>query len=458
VTTRLTLHIVDTVTASGPRPDLVLGNRRLEAWFRDASDGELLISPRLHRLDYDTNECTGAILHRMTREVLPPASGAPVTDIALLFCGRWKLPADLVSRSLLGLMFDWTGDDLLGRFTTANGVPREACAIFLNEFEDLPEGERSDDIVWNSIHELGHVFNFVHDAAGRSFMAEGGRSRPGVNHGFRNDDSRALTLAANGLNPVYSKIYLPGGADFRGADSGSSRPVPAARKATTRWKLRAHLGKSTFLLGEPIVVDLALAPRSHAAWIEPAFDPGYDTFAIWYQTPAGETRRYHSTASFCRNRQARVHVTASRPLRNNPRVHVDRHGLVFTTPGVYRLWVTLRPARGAHVVRSNDVTFELRLPRGEEAQISELLRRTDVAKALMDGGGILSSRSRWQLTSTLRRHFKHEALASVRYQLAKRSVENRNYALAMEYLAGLRLRQPSLAQGARRLRRVLDAR
>jgi hypothetical protein len=455
LSTQITVHVVETATASGRRPALLLDTRSIEDWFREASGGELLLTLRPCQLPYDTNECTGSILHRLTREVLPQPGAAPLADIALLLCGAWKLPATLPSGSVLGLMFDWNGGDEVGTFNTSNGVPREGCAIFLNEFTGPDEEATAADIAWNAIHEIGHVFNLVHDDSGRSFMAEGGKSRPGINHSFSSDDRHALTLAANGMNPSYSKIYLPGGDDFRASTAGSLRPNSA-----TRFRLRAHIGKRRFLLGEPVVLDLTLTAASDA-WVSPALDTGYASFDIWYQRPDGEVRRHNPAVHFCRTHKRRFRLSHSTPLRHNPRIHVDRDGLVFRTPGEYRLWATLavQPSLRPRYVRSNDATFELRLPRDQaEVQISELLRRPDIARAVGEGRGVLSSRSRRLMYSTIDKHFSHEALASVRYQLAKRSVANQRYGLATTYLSNLKLVQPSLAAGAGRLRRVLRGR
>jgi hypothetical protein len=209
-----------------------------------------------------------------------------------------------------------------------------------------------------------------------------------------------------------------------------------------------------------MAVDLTLTSL-RGVWIEPSLDPGHGDLELWYETPEGEIRRYRPALNFCRNPRARVLVSSTSPLHHNPRIHLDRHGLVFEVPGVYRLWAIMnaRSRTGVHSVRSNNVSFELRLPRNDtEVEISETLRRTDIAKTVANGGGLLSSRSSRLLASTLRRHFTHPSIAPVRYQLAKRSIDSRRYDVAREYLAGLRLSQPSLARGAQRLRTLLRQR
>jgi hypothetical protein len=455
--TSITLHVVTLVDAVSLAPPLVLDSQDLPSWFHAATDGELRLTVTTHQRPYASDECDSGFLQRVAEEVLPSTTALPVGHIALLLCQRWRVPQGAGSPRVLGLMFDLSGDDELGHYSTYNGIPREACALFLSQFTLGDVTERAREIVFNALHELGHVFNLAHDPSGQSFMIEGGYLRD-TNRRFLPEDRDRLRRASNGLNPHYAYRYLPGGEPFLGVRPQSKRGagcVGGPLRKSGRLTLEAYVGKSAYLLGEPVVLDLELRARDGVIPVRPELDPGYPTLSISYETPQGERRRYRPFGQFCTRPGARVGVSQRVALKNNPRIFMGSDGFTFPTAGEYRVWAEFetRQAGRRRLVRSNIVAFEIVLPRRrDDVAVAEVLRDPQVARYLAQSGGPLTRGRRRALHGVVRAHFRHEAVAPTRHLFARAAAREGQWQVVAECLARLRPVQPSLDEGARRLR------
>jgi len=449
--------MVDAVPAA---PPLVLDSQDLRSWFHAATDGELRLTVTTHQSPYLSAECDSGFLQRLAEEVLPSATGRPVSDIALLLCQRWRVPAGVGSPRVLGLMFDLSGDDELGHYSTYNGIPREACALFLSQFKIDDPTQRAREIVFNALHELGHVFNLAHDPTGQSFMIEGGFLRE-TNRRFLPEDQDRLRRAANGLNPEYAYRYLPGGEPFLGVRPQSTRGARGIRsrlRESTRLTLKACVGKNAYLVGEPVVLDLELRARDGVVLVRPELDPAYAALSIWYETPQGERRRYMPFNQFCTRPGPRLGVSQRLALKNNPRIFIGSDGFTFPTAGEYRVWAEFETRQGERprLVRSNTVAFEIVLPRRrDDVAVAEVLRDPQVARYLAQNGGPLTLRRRRALNRVVRAHFHHDAVAPTRHLLARAAAREGRWQVVAECLARLRPVQPSLDEGARRLRAIV---
>jgi hypothetical protein len=422
-------------------PDFrAIGGKCIADWFREATGDKLRLNLQFHGVTVDSLACDHALLHSVVRKVIAPPQGRPVQEIALLFCRHWS------AGGLEGLMFDYTGDDpLLGRFGDSNGVPREACAVFTDSFADTDDRGK----VFSAIHELGHVFNLVHDQSGGSFMA-----RFGGLDGFLGADCQRLTSVSEG-----NWIHSPGGANFLSGDpparvSAGHRIAPARRG----WNLKANLGKDSFLPGEPVLLDLELVPRGRpSGTIESRLDPGYDALAIWFETPRGERRRHQPPYHYCRRVPSPVEVSPARPLRNNPRITHTSTRLNFEIPGTYRIWAEYTPPsakgqRGTGTILSNVLEFEVRRPRGNfEQRISQTLCLPSVAQFMTYKGGPMTTVQRRALHNLVRKDPTHDSLQVVRYALGASELRHNRLRGSREALDGIRPPVASLRRGVRRM-------
>lgn len=438
----LRLHVVEPAALKGLTPNLdALENTPFPRWFSDPTEGELKIVLKRHVVEFDPHGCMSARLHDVAASVLPSAPGRPTNDIALILASSWLTS----SVRLFGLMFDFDGEEpALGTQMTSRGIPRQACAVFLDAFDAGDEAA----MVHTAVHELGHVFNLQHDLSQSSFMGDSTMLT-----GFNGDDGERLKAAAQGYWD-----HAPGGANFAISDFGGPRRASGAR-AALNLVLEAMPEKSHYLLGEPVVLDIELrSTRRGEAVVPDELDPGYPTLRIWYRTPLGETRLYRSRNVYCRARGPRRRLAAGSSLRNNPKISLGRFGSTLTTPGEYRVYAEFGGVRGrfGRVVRSKEARFEIHAPRtAADFEISSVLRLPGVAACVVDKGGQLRWRERRALGELLRKHPRHSALRYVRYALASYYHRVRARGRAADLLDGLSIRSGSTAEGVRHLRRMM---
>ncbi len=437
-------------------PPLVLDDLDITQWFDIASGFKIEVTTRDRCWDHDSRDCDASLLQEILRWAIPgPVEERPVDEIALIFCRNWKAPSGV--RPLLGVMFDFDmGGTPYGDFQDPNSVPRQGCAVFISAFAERPD----KDIVFAAIHELGHVFNLAHDPRQASFMADGVDPQKPL-YRFDPADRSGLNKAGKGIEP-FASFHLPGGAAYQGTRPFlvTRRPRPPAKRASRSLKLTADVGKKGFLLGETVTVDMVLsARRGKRVMVPPGFDPGDDACRIWYETPSGERLLYRREEVFCRDSRQEVQVTPSRPLKNNPRISFGRKGFTFREPGRYRLWAEFfLSGSGRDVVRSRPVTFTILPPRDKsETAISRTLLHRDVAKFVCRRGSVLPAAVRRRIETIAKRYPEHDAVQPVLYALASHHLHARNgrHREARKYVDAVRVRQRSLKEGLRRMRRSL---
>jgi hypothetical protein len=127
--------------------------------------------------------------------------------------------------------------------------------------------------------------------------------------GFSESDGEHLAAAGRG-----NWFYAPGGENFGRHASPARLGHPQRRRYAGGLRLRAALGKAAYLIGESVVLDLAVTPDSGRVKIVPELDPGYDSLGIWIENEIGERWRHRPNTLFCRARKERVVATRSAPL------------------------------------------------------------------------------------------------------------------------------------------------
>ena len=415
-------------TRDSALPDLDSLGRTFADWFHEASGRTLALDLIYHDTLIDhTGPCASWELHAFLSDMLPVPTSRPVDDVAIIFCPSWK------AGGLYGLMFDWdVATSPLGPFT-ANGIPRQGCAVFVGEHDSEQAMART------AIHELGHVFNLVHDLGGTSFMGSPPRAA-----GFTRDDGVRLSLAA-----AKNWYYAPGCANYWG--EGVVDP-PTLRRAA-HLALRASVTRRKRLVGEPILLDLRLSAKRGRHRVYDRLDPGHAELRIWIETPRGERLLHAPRSRFCAT-EGRFTVAPRRGLRNNPRITLGSREGCLSEPGRYHLWAEYRPTPSSWV-ESNVVPVEVCLPStGEENEISGLMTSAAVNRYLVDKGGPLPDDERRLLHDLLRRS-THPTLSYARYAAAWDALRTGRFEQAMEWFGSGKFGEGSLRGGAARLRRAL---
>jgi len=438
----LRLHVVEPVAPKLSLPTLDLEGIPLPRWFSEASNGKLDLRVKRHVVSFEPRGCTSSRLHDVAMQVLPADPTRPTDDIALIFAKSW-VASDV---QLFGLMFDFDGEEpALGSTMTSRGIPRQACAVFLDAFG----ASEAAKVVHTALHELGHVFNLQHDPDQASFMGD-----EVFVSGFSGADGQRLSEAAE-----KHWDFAPGGANF----SFQSGPMRASgARAADGLGLEVRPDRRRYLIGEPIVLDTALkAVGGRRIRVPNDLDPGYATLRIWYENPLGEIRLYRSRSVFCRT--AAVHRELSRgiSLRNNPKVSLGRSGPTMLIPGSYKIWAEFGgvPGRFARIVRAQARRFTVYAPRNkDEFEISRVLRLPGVAACIVDKGGRLRWRERRLLERLIHRYPRHSALQYARYALATHYYRSRRPRHAARLLHGLSLPSGLAREGVKDLRTILRER
>jgi hypothetical protein len=346
--------------------------------FRAGSSGDIQLGVDASRmtapLANGVTESFAYDLHAATRTLTGNLGEGPVRTIAVLYADRYGPYKDA-----LGLMFDRgfvTDDDPGG--PSFKAVPREACAVFLGAIAAAreTESERRREAQFSTIHELGHVFNLQHANSTPNYLATSPATRAfGVNEAFDFIEDHKKLLASCSMNPA---VY-PGGSVF-----GDTSPLaPTNRPQRVRLappRLRIGMHRDHFFFWEPIELDVELrvSPGNDRVRIPDEIDPGYTSFAIWIEEPAGERRRYRSPRHYCNAGRSRW-IETGVPLRRDISIFGESGGYTFRRAGLHRLWVELRLARTL-TVRSNVVEVDVRSParaRSIDLEIGHALTRRE---------------------------------------------------------------------------------
>ena len=443
----LTLHVI-TASDVASHPTLnAMEHTPLPEWFARATENKLQLKIREHKSQHSSQRIDGGGLQEMFREFVDsPPTAQLVHDIALLFCRSW------IVGDLQGLMFDYNGKDLLtSAHVRFDGVPRQACAVFLDAMSDWNEADQ----LFVAVHELGHVFNLLHDTTKESFMAEDTVDAP---RHFSAKDCAALTAAAAKKEPEQG-IHMPGGRQFLGTPAFAARSGQLRRASERQMtKLSVALGQETFLLGEPVVLEVSLTLGDDLALSAGGLDPGFEGFQVWFTNPLGERRLHLHQRHYCQMRRRRRGRHPHGLLTNNPRIHLGQNGLNFVLPGKYTVWaeVELRDRHAGRVlVASDPVAFTLRHPRDDqERELSGALCDPQIAFFVANKSGPLRRRQERMLRHIASRH-AGTTVDHLRYALGHCALRSGKRRTASAMLQGLDFQLPSMKEGVERLRSSL---
>ena len=381
----------------------------VRSYFESASGGEISLTVSRKKVLEAEVESSGVgafelheALHEITGNKANQGAGAESTDqliknIGLIFAGSYAPfpPNALQPEGILGVLFD-RGFKPDGSLFNDNSnqeffaeVPREGCAVFLDEIERVRGGkvddpELSAEVFYTMLHELGHVFNLGHIDAPDQLMGEtspGAKAHPIKDFGkgiydFTEEQRAHLKLCSKRIE------VHPGGTDY-GILGGLAVPpgssfLKAQSRADEPLKLHIDLQPREFYAVEPVELDLRLScSRSHQYSVVPdALDPGYENFVIWVEDSLGERRRYRSPKHFCTPGKSR-RIVPGEPFRRDISIFGESGGYVFQRAGVHRIWVEFAINR-QRKLRSNVIECEvlpyLRASEAERRRL-DLLRR-----------------------------------------------------------------------------------
>lgn len=295
---------------------------------------------------------TALQLHEALVDVTKNPIRGPVSRIGVLLAHSYRQRTDA-----FGIMFDrgfTTPDDpnAAGVFTL---VPREGCAIFIGAIQAL-RGTGEDfvhEVFFTTVHELGHVFNLLHEYRWPNFMLSSDKNATYGPSAFRFDANQQGWLSRCRPDNLY---VMPGGMPF--GDRGPSGNMDSPRQKTTSsssfgLELSIDCTPREFWRFEPVQLEIGLRKIGGEALYQKVpdeLDPGYKSFRIMIEEPNGERRLYRSTKHFC-GAPGFLKITTGKPFRRDLAIFGQSGGYTFKSSGVHRLWAEFDTKKG--VLRSN---------------------------------------------------------------------------------------------------------
>jgi len=337
-----------------------------------------------------------------------------------------------VKPNTIGLLFaDHSGDDaglyglmFNGRFDGGAEVVgagrRQGAAVFVETIRgDRAPSEWADQVLYDVIHEIGHMFNLWHANSSGEFMTPSNpRSVYPPPYGFSDAHKEFLGRCDD------SDFVRPGGSAFE--DRGGLA-VPKDDTATDlpeaqRLRLGLRMAQEEFWGFEPVELDITLAlaqsEDGRQVRIPNEIDPGYERFQIWITLERGDRRHYEPTDIYCRNARELV-VSAERPFKRDITIFGQAGGYTFSEPGRYMIEATLQ--LGKSEVRSEPVEVSVLPPRRSRfyREAEALFRSRSVARLLFYRDGATDPRRFARALAFANKYPRHAGSAGLLYALGR---------------------------------------
>jgi hypothetical protein len=366
-----------------------------------------------------------------------------VTTIAVIFANSYGSPEHPEEVGAFGLMFDRgfvTDDDPsnAGQFVNQRRI---GCAVFLDAINAGRNNNSEDytkEVCFTTVHELGHVFNRMHDFANSpSFMSISPTvgappySLSGMT--FNQPDRKMLGLCSS------SPEVWPGGTNFGTGDDQEHYDDPLRQDRYPHGfglELLIDMQQREFWRFEPIELDLTLrvVPSVVRSFKIPnALDPGYETFEIFVEEPKGEIRKYQSPEHFCVASKF-IDIDPTHSFSRDITIFGQSRGYTFRRAGVHRLWVRMTtPGQGTLESNRLDVNVQSFEPSDETvAEASKVLVHPAVASMLYYRFDSTQGSAERKVASFLKERPKIQSAGQIHYVLGRAQVERSKHAKTRE--------------------------
>lgn len=365
----------------------------------------------------------------------------PVSTIGVIFADFHELNVHgHDDRPIFGAMFD------VGFAPTHPGIvdserfwgqPRNGCAVFLNAIANHRQGEAFDrEVLFTTIHELGHVFNLWHLPGTKSFMS----SADNFGSNGPPPEEKEYFRFLNGPFPAHQTPFLsrcgdsdfvtPGGSPYGWRDTegppGDRAELPHSRARSTSTSKTVRLeidpSKRDFWHFEPVELDIKVSAKNKGSVVKipDAVDPAYESFAIFIDQPDGTRVRYRPTRYLCPHGHM-LRIKHGRPFRRDITIFGQSGGYTFNMPGVHTIQAQLRVSK-TQTAFSNTVRIVVRPPSrksGQFRKLEHILTSQDCAMNLFYRTAPRDARKRRRLVEAYRNLGRTYAGAYMKYSLAQ---------------------------------------
>jgi len=373
---------------------------------------------------------TALELHERVLEVNQNPPSGPVSNICVLYSGRYAgLPG------AFGIMFDrgfTTPDDNQSNFPIFMDHPRQGCAVFLDTIADHRPDPSAylDEVMFASVHEVGHIFNLQHDETCFNFMKTSDLNAGYGPQAFLFTPLEQTLLSSCSTNPDVA----PGQSPF-GSGAATNLPDRRSGNPVRNLKLRLSCGKSRAWRFEPIQITLEVSTDTPEETPLPLiFDPASQHFRLMIENDLGERRLYRPPVRTC-GPVTTAPISAASPYRRDFPVFGQSGGYTFRRAGVHYLFAeaTLNGER----LRSNRLRIEVR-PELElstdQARYRKVMGHRDVASLLFHREDRKNLAAVHKLAQYIRVNPDVPSSGEIRYALARAITKHRSRPDAPPYV------------------------
>ncbi len=359
----------------------------------------------------------------LTKLTMNPPNG-PVNRIGLIIADQFE-----PSPGLIGLMFDKGFNPSGWEHVPDNfiRIAREGCAIFLTPITQLRPilSDRRKEIVFTSIHEIGHIFNLEHIESPPNFLSTSPVEMPfGAGACRFHGDHRRLLVRAD-----IDENVMPGGSDFGSAGAFGPVANDPFRVITQQedLQLKISVSQKEFWFFEPIELDIRLTSKNGKYILPNEIDPGYDSFLIHITRPDGTSFRYKSPRAYCRNILPLIVSPSNRFIRDIS-IFGQSGGHTFQQPGQYSIQCIFNARRNLKLV-SNKLSVFVQPPEPRNAYYrlaEKTLTSFNPALLLYHRNGNFGWKTVETLMDLCKKKRKGDLSSNIQYALAKYMAAKRN--------------------------------
>ncbi len=266
------------------------------------------------------------------------------------------------------------GSGLYGIMFDQQGKQRQGCAVFHNGIG----GTTADKLrlqLYTYVHELGHCFNLLHSWQKQyatppvpnrpnslSWMnypwnyPSGGATAFWNQFAFQFDNEEVVHL-----RHAFRKNIIMGGNNFA-VGSALGRDVMADNiRDESGLALNISTHQSSFALGEPVVLQIALATTdTRGKRVHTWLHPNCGMVKVIISKPSGELVAYEPLIDLLVGGQETT-LTTDKPITDSAYIGFGKDGFYFGQPGHYRIRASYAALDGSEVL-SDILTVRVRYP------------------------------------------------------------------------------------------------
>lgn len=232
--------------------------------------------------------------------------------------------------------------------------PRQGCAVFLGQIATQRSSDQfASEVLFTTLHELGHVFNLQHDEASLNFMRTSEAQAFGP-PAFHYTPFQQTRLASCGVDPHVT----PGDSIFD-SDGAFNLDTPAPPPLGDALRLELSSARASFWRFEPIQIEIGLSSTragKQAVSIPAVIDPSQTRFRLMIENDRGERKLYRSPYRVCGGDQT-LKITAKQPYRRDFPIFGQSGGYTFQRAGRHVIRAELD--LGETLLRSNELVLDI---------------------------------------------------------------------------------------------------